>query len=145
MSNQKVLDLTYGVVNDLDEQNYGKAREKLAKITELANAKLIKKQQSKAAENTVKITEALAALRGKDPDEIAEFLLAQGHKGEKGSTRRCPMARYLTAHDGVVRVDGMSATSEDGSGVWLEDDVRRFVRRFDNGAYPELVGGDEDE
>lgn len=144
MGNREMLDLVAEAQNDLYNDNFGKVRGRLAKLEELIMAKVIKKQKAGAAENTKKIMDALAAFKGKTPEEIAADLLAQGHKGDTGDSRHCPMARYLTAADGEVRVDGETADFEGGS-VDLDDNVRRFVTLFDQGEFPDLVGGDDED
>jgi len=154
-STQKLIDLVTEAQSELDAQNYGRANAKLSKLTTLLVDKMVKKQASKAAENTQKMTEAfaafntqkitdaLAAFKDKDPDEIAAELLAQGHRGARSSLRRCPMARYLSAADGQVLIDGIFANFDAGS-VLLDENVQQFVHRFDRGAFPDLVDPDQD-
>jgi hypothetical protein len=142
-STQKLIDLVTEAQSELDAQNYGRANAKLSKLTTLLVDKVIKKQASKAGENTQKIREALAAFKDKDPDEIAAELLAQGHRGARSSLRRCPMARYLSAADGQVLIDGIFANFDAGS-VLLDENVQQFVHRFDRGAFPDLVDPDQD-
>jgi|SRR6476659_4470034 len=136
----RYLDLVYEIQEQLNEHNLGMARDTLNVLSGALYEEEINKQRAAAAENTQKIKDALAAFKDKTPDEIARDLAKQGHRGVKGNSRNCPMARYLSAHDGAVSVSTHTATFDDGY-IPLDDNVTAFVRNFDHGEYPSL---DED-
>lgn len=80
--------------------------------------------------------------------EVSETLLTMGARGEKGSTRSCPIANALKLKFentiwSVVRTavkiepDKMSSW-EHFLQVPVPDPALRFISEFDNGNYPEL-------
>lgn len=100
------------------------------------------------------ITERLDRLPS-DPDHVAEYLLALGYTGRRNSAaHRCPLARYLSDNlAGVaVRVDDLddqiSVLDGDLTGrlVHIEPllpGLTTFIRRFDDGEYPDLLEVDD--
>jgi hypothetical protein len=89
------------------------------------------------------LEQALAALPD-TPDGIAAHLAERGIRGRRFSAQRCPIAAYVRAETGGFNVTAgrtrISATSRLGvaqAGTPLP--VRHFMRRFDQGYYPELA------
>ena len=144
-TNEKVLDLLAAVEDDLEDLNLGKARAKLDKISALVTkkvtAKAIEQGVDEAASNTDKVRAALRELAEKTPDEIAAFLLKKGHKGKRGDSRNCPMAKYLQSLDGDLAVARSGVQLENAARDYIEnpDSVRSFVGRFDSDRYLDLV------
>lgn len=98
------------------------------------------------------IGEALAKLAvHATPTSVAITLAAGGWTGLRNRAGSCPVARHLSdaipdLTPGTVRVIGEYVVARDALAEFRQfvemdapDTVRRFVERFDNGAYPELV------
>jgi len=95
--------------------------------------------------NNADLETRVAKLRSfKKPEEIHDFLLAEGIRGKRvssGSGECCPMARYLQVADPTVRCGLMtfvrgyngSCVSEKLSGV-----TAAFAENWDAGGYPLL-------
>lgn len=100
------------------------------------------------------IAAALAAL-GNQPGTIADTLAARGIRGNKEHAHECPIANYLRlvipeADEICVGLGGLSV--DDIRVPYYDNEdlnatptglvhIGKFVSRFDEGAYPELVGG----
>lgn len=96
------------------------------------------------------ILEALAEL-GDDSREVGVKLIGLGCTGYREEGSECPVFKFLTDVKGI---DGIERVISDA--VWVDDDpieeperlpavtvplpeqVRQFVREFDNGDWPEL-------
>lgn len=77
---------------------------------------------------------------GDTADEVAVTLARYGVTGLRGKVRECPIARWATNLYGEpvsVGCESMSAITWE---VSLPEAVVDFVRRFDDGLYPELLG-----
>lgn len=81
---------------------------------------------------------------GDDPDIIAENLAAAGITGHRNEAAACPLYHYLRAEIPPVRCVGDVEIAYDAGGPLPEFTnippvAGEFVRRFDEGGYPELV------
>lgn len=89
----------------------------------------------------VRIKRALRDL-GETPDEIAQALTDKDCQGVRGHHAKCPLAVYLrrVVPDATVSMFEISHKGLFGYPRRVETprEVRRFVYRFDDGAYPEL-------
>ena len=90
----------------------------------------------------VTIPEALAELPTESAEAVAEFLRDQGVTGDKHSSS-CPIAVWITRRTGqrvtVVVNDVMPTFPALGRFV-NPHAVREFIRSFDRGVYPHLIG-----
>jgi hypothetical protein len=87
------------------------------------------------------ICEALDDLP-KDADEIASAFEEAGITGYMVEARRCPLAKYVTQETGfTVGVAGETVVPEAyfQVAVFLPRQIRKFVDKFDDGEYPNLV------
>jgi hypothetical protein len=87
------------------------------------------------------IEQVLDDLGKLDPVAIKDLLLAGGYKGYKRAARECPLARYLSDQGfGPIMTTLHTAwTTTDDAKYWLlPDSCSLFVRRFDDGEWPEL-------
>lgn len=89
------------------------------------------------------IQQALAAL-GSTAEQVAQTLKAKGIKGVRAKIGSCPVASYLQreCYDDGITV-GLSCAGNDNlvsvsQQEEIPDHVRKFVRDFDDGLYPEL-------
>lgn len=89
------------------------------------------------------LTDALAELEGKTPDEIAKIMLRRGTKGRPGTTQKCPLAVFFNAvHTGKFVIGRQFIMRTSGKAVEkakTPKNLADFVRRFDIGKYPELI------
>ncbi|GIF08712.1 hypothetical protein [Actinoplanes siamensis] len=89
-------------------------------------------------------------------DGIAAYLIEQECRGKPRRTDCCPIANYLrgTGEFSDIDVDPEMVTVWDDDDRWEQgrqqeiqtpEHVASFIRRFDGGAWPELVaeGGDD--
>jgi hypothetical protein len=95
------------------------------------------------------LEQALAQLPG-TADGIAEQLHAGGIKGVRADDGCCPLAVYLTGlgfDTPSVDVGTISAWIDGDEpqyeSEWTPSHVEDFIRRFDAGAWPELVSDPE--
>lgn len=80
--------------------------------------------------------------RFRDAEELARHLKKNRVKGKLGAHKSCPIAIYGTRKCGKqISVGAFRIFAIDGEGYnpYLPDAAFAFVRRFDNGAFPELV------
>lgn len=92
-------------------------------------------------------TAILAALDelGNTPGAVAISLRKMGIKGHRRYDASCPLAVYLNRKfklpDGTfsVWVHSVSTTDPEQEPVEFSDLFSRFVKKFDNGEYPELI------
>lgn len=92
------------------------------------------------------LAEALAALPDTS-DGIAAHLAAKGIRGVREMPGCCPVANYLTEagfHLVEVNDDEVSA-DEERRCIDTPANIASFVRRFDDGEWPELVSEPEDD
>ena len=88
---------------------------------------------------------ALLADLGGTADAIARTLHTAGITGDPGEPCACPVARYLTAHADVTRVEvtetEVIADLPDGRSVtvFTPRPVTEFITGFDLGHYPHLI------
>ena len=88
--------------------------------------------------------EAINAL-GSSPESIATKLREMGIKGYKCSAGNCPVAKYLnacgfpevTVSYRVSRYPN-HATHTPEETVYLQEGVQEWIRRFDDGQFPEF-------
>lgn len=75
----------------------------------------------------------------KTPDEIAQYFMRLGIKGDRGKCDTCPVAHYLTdnLNTNAIVMSSLAATTEDVCD--LPPNVRQFVNDFDQGVYPGLT------
>jgi hypothetical protein len=90
--------------------------------------------------NAPSLEQALAALPD-TPDGIAALLREQGIRGVRTDPCACPLAVYLTGLNIEAPSVTESVVSINGAEEWMftPDHIEAFVRRFDGGAWPELV------
>jgi hypothetical protein len=100
-----------------------------------------------------RVKAALEALPD-DPDMIAEKLLAEGIRGVVDDGSSCPIANYLYAQvpellegsDGSFSVGATATWDEEEGDDWHDVDtpepVYKFINRFDDELYPELINED---
>ncbi len=89
--------------------------------------------------------EAIKSL-GETPEEVTLALQAQGIKGYRQMASSCPVARYLnacgfphvTVSTSAKRYRDGSKESESEESVYLCAGVQEWIRRFDDGEYPEF-------
>lgn len=90
----------------------------------------------------INIEQALNDL-GKTSTKVYQTLKAKGIKGNTSSTV-CPVARYLQLLTGkTMSVGPRDCNYTDSNGaadVDLPAPVRLFIRKFDEGKFPDLVG-----
>lgn len=86
-----------------------------------------------------RVAQALADLPT-EPDDIAAVFAEIGIRGLAGNACHCPVANYLRELDGVNHLVVGHGANLGAGRVPLPDHVREFVLRFDEGAYPGLVG-----
>ena len=76
---------------------------------------------------------------GGAPHTIASRLKAKGIIGVRGSDKSCPLANYFKA-GGFKDVEvGMTFYSRQLGRVSLPTAYNRFIGRFDDGLYPDLI------
>lgn len=98
------------------------------------------------------VMEELERLGAHSADVVARWMHVHGLHGIKGDTDQCPMASWLRQstgdpllHVGRYHVTGCRGTPERPApaDVWRIDDPpdthTEFIRRFDQGAWPELT------
>lgn len=94
--------------------------------------------------------EALNALEGMTPDEIADLMRSRGIKAHKFVPTECAIAQYLNQETGArhsVGICSAGALRDFGKSfvgtppVLLPLSVREFINGFDSGWYPDLVMG----
>jgi hypothetical protein len=99
------------------------------------------------------LIEAIADIPvGAGPDAVAAFLEAQGCRGRRGSATLSPVSAYAAKRTGFS-VENYTVTEKSLHFTYWEDPARyrqeivrlpevvgRFLRNFDFGAYPRLVG-----
>ena len=104
-----------------------------------------------AAETFLTVPDALNLLvaeaggAGADANSIATHLSAQGIVGWRKCAGSCPVSRWLERSTGERQYVGTTDVSGDDltpDGWLLPAAVEKFVERFDNGWYPELVAPD---
>jgi len=88
--------------------------------------------------------DVLTALNILTPKEIAAKLKSLGYGGKRSSSLICPLAAYLNYRTGNVHF-----VSKNYYQVWdgvrvhparmLPKQVQKFVNKFDNGKFPELI------
>ena len=92
--------------------------------------------------------EAFSKLDGLEADDIARFLKDQGIVGVKGDPAACVISRYMVTMTGAQACVASPLTITVWEGPEYFDvvfaspaspAVAEFIRRFDDGAYPELV------
>lgn len=76
-----------------------------------------------------------------DPDEIARLLGRHGIVGTPQTNARCPLAKYLTRMTGqslrvIHNLFGRLMAVDPPVGVALPPAAAKFVKSFDEGAYP---------
>lgn len=77
-------------------------------------------------------------LGGMSSDEIRDWCVREGIKGNKRHCCACPLAKLLGRMTGeLVQVDNRDVTCPTVR-VALPASARQFVRNFDRGQYPEL-------
>ena len=89
----------------------------------------------------------LLNMLGDSPEKVADTLRKKNIKGRIGSRSSCPIANYLHRyHPGRVSVSQLMARFYEKSGgterqmqIYLPDQLRDFVGRFDAGEYPDLI------
>lgn len=83
---------------------------------------------------------------GETPDAVADSLRKTGVRGYRGCCFSCPLARYLKARGfGFVTVGVNSVVCvvpKETTKHRLPAAVLEFVKRFDDGLYPDLREGD---
>ena len=97
------------------------------------------------------VMEELERLGAHSADVVARWMRVHGLHGVKGDTDQCPLARWLrhSTGDPLLRVGRYHVTGHRGApeqparvDVWRIDDPpathTEFIRRFDDGAWPEL-------
>ncbi len=90
------------------------------------------------------LAEALAALPD-TADGIAAHLRAKGIRGVRENPDCCPIANYLSGTGGLYGPDvdpsRIDAFTDEGDAeqVCTPAHIAEFVRRFDDGEWPELV------
>ncbi|HEY8341445.1 MAG TPA: hypothetical protein VIK75_00340 [Calditerricola sp.] len=99
------------------------------------------------------VRRALRRLARLSPKRIARLLAQEGIKGHPGWSHRCAIARYLSREAGCeVLVDFVDEdelvciVDEDYNWplqIKAPESVKEFVKLFDDGAFPELVGDPE--
>jgi hypothetical protein len=82
-----------------------------------------------------------------DPDKIATRLATSGIRGYRGKPRACPLGLWLLAAcdelENVAITYGVEILLVDGGRIAIVDwppSVGTFVRNFDEGKYPVLIG-----
>jgi hypothetical protein len=85
------------------------------------------------------LTEVVNALGALSPEAIRDLLLAQGVKGYH-SAFHCPLANFLRARGFDSPMVGHFVVLGGGRRVPTPASVVRFIRSFDGGHLPELVG-----
>jgi hypothetical protein len=96
--------------------------------------------------------EELERLGAHSADVIARWMRVHGIHGVKGDTEQCPLTHWLRQATGDSRLrvgryhlTGYRSTAERSApfDVWRIDDppatYTEFIRRFDDGAWPELT------
>ena len=84
-------------------------------------------------------------LEAMGPDGIASFLRTEGVTGRRGAGRQCPLANFLSVKLGSQVCVFHSVTFPSGVDFCRGctpngPNIREFIDRFDDGAYPHLVG-----
>jgi hypothetical protein len=77
--------------------------------------------------------------------EVATTILKKGISGKRQSPTRCPITRYAEAMGFTGVITGADSIDLFQSGspakvVLCPDPVRDFIKSFDRGEYPELIG-----
>lgn len=89
------------------------------------------------------ITEILQSLKelGSTSSEIADNLLKQDCKGERGAAGMCPIANFIRRkHDVDPRVTHYYCIlGEDPREIPLPETIGVFVRNFDKMLFPQLI------
>lgn len=70
------------------------------------------------------------------PDEIADFLKANGVTAVPGDTQSCALARFLTKELGTTIAVGPH--NPNNPSVVVPPSVQGFIDNFDDGKYPEI-------
>lgn len=102
------------------------------------------------------LDEALHSLDSfKTPAQIRDFFLEEGIMGQKGRPRHCPVAQYLQKMTGQETIGcsvGSAWTQDQATerpGRLVKDkiigfpnnNITKFIAKFDNNEYPELIEG----
>lgn len=93
------------------------------------------------------LTEVVRELSQLSADQIAERFKDLGFKGVQGHPCACPVAHYLESIYGyfhVVANPTYISVNEDAVQLGEDNSICRFIIRFDNGGYEELID-DRDE
>ncbi len=92
---------------------------------------------------SISVVDALITLPD-EPDIVAKWLQTNDFSGKRGSSGKCPIARYLAAKVGhhIIVTSEAANVVIDGRlvAVTLPPAVSTFVQQFDEGWYPELEG-----
>lgn len=104
-------------------------------------------------QRAVYVRRALKRLTRLSPKGIAKLLAQEGIKGRPGWSHLCPVARFLSREAGCevlvdfVAGDELVAILDEGYNwplqIKVPDSVKEFVKRFDNGEFPELIEGEQ--
>lgn len=89
------------------------------------------------------------ALNHMTENDIVLMLKDSGSKGYQYNSRRCPVAQYISNRFNVIalcsfagiRIESVEYTIGDAVDIPPSDNVRQFMRAFDNGSYPSLSLG----
>lgn len=81
------------------------------------------------------MTNILDELEGKSASEVADYIRSKGIKGIRSNPHKCPIAQL---HGRGTIVNTWKLSDVYGDVYPLPDGVITFIRKFDDGAYPDL-------